>query len=103
MLIVVFILADVTFFSVVFIYMDRVIVNVTEKHDLSKVMPWLVCLFQNGKATEQCFELGQKVLPNQATVFAILFLLGVSLFCILDTWLIELTTLSLPEHKFSSS
>lgn len=78
MLIVVFILADVIFFSIVFIYMDNVFVEVTDKHDISHVMPWLLCLFEAGGPAEECLDLGQKVLVNMSTVNAILILLGLA-------------------------
>ncbi|KAF2099460.1 hypothetical protein NA57DRAFT_65524 [Rhizodiscina lignyota] len=89
MLIVVFILADVVFFAIVFIYMDSVIVEVTQRHDITHVMPWILCLFEDGKATEKCLNLGQDALVNQATVVAILFLLGlagVQVFVLLARW-----------------
>jgi hypothetical protein len=79
MLIVVFILADVVFFAITFVIMDGVITTVTQKHDINHIMPWLLCLFENGKATDQCLKLGQEALVNEGTVIAILMLLAVSL------------------------
>ena len=102
MLIVVFILVDVVFFSITFIFMDNVVTAVTAKHDISRVEPWLLCLFENGRATDQCFELGQRAIANQGTVIAILFLLAVSFRYALLRCFIPLTPASLPEYKTSS-
>lgn len=79
-LIVVFILTDVVFFSVVFVYMNSVEEASLAKMDLtdSIFMPWLLCLVINGGQKDKCFALGQKALVNQPTVIAVLMLLAVS-------------------------
>lgn len=79
-LIVVFILTDVVFFSVVFVYMNAVEETSLAKLDLtdSLFMPWLLCLFFNSGKKEKCYDLGQKALVNQETVIAVLMLLAVS-------------------------
>lgn len=74
--IVVFILIDVIFFSVVFVYLDA-----RETSSLSNpdtVRPWVTCLVQNPKHKEKCFDIGQHMLLNQGTVTAILVMLSVS-------------------------
>lgn len=74
--IVVFILVDVIFFSVIFVYLNSV-----ESHavsDLEKATPFLLCLMQNRGPSDKCFGLGQALFVNQSTVIAILIMLSVS-------------------------
>lgn len=76
--IVVFILIDVIFFSVVFVYLDSR--EHDSLHDPETVLPWVLCLMNNPKNKEACFDIGQGMLVNQATVTAILVMLAVSIF-----------------------
>lgn len=75
--IVVFILVDVIFFSVVFIYLNSAESQATE--NLEKSMPYLLCLVANPAHREKCFPLGQALFVNQSTVNAILIMLSVSM------------------------
>lgn len=85
--IVVFILIDVIFFSVVFVYLDTREHN--SLHDPETVLPWVICLMRNPTEKEKCFEIGQSMLVNQATVTAILVMLalaGIQSFLLLVRW-----------------
>lgn len=72
--IVVFILVDVVFFSVAFIYLNAVETHVTT--DLEAAMPFLGCLMT--KERKECFALGQELFINEDTVIAVLMMLSVS-------------------------
>jgi hypothetical protein len=74
--IVVFVLVDVIFFSVVFIFLNSVEMHAID--DLDKAMPYLLCLIQSPKDPRPCFEHGQALFVNQSTVLAILIMLSVS-------------------------
>lgn len=74
--IVVFILVDVIFFSVVFIYLNSVMEHAAD--DLDKAMPFLLCLVQNPADPRECYSKGQALFVNQSTVIAILIMLSVS-------------------------
>jgi len=76
--IVVFILVDVIFFSVVFIWLNSVSTHAVD--DIEKAMPFLLCLITNPTGHEKCAALGQMLFVNQSTVIAILIMLSV---CIL--------------------
>ncbi|KAF2118477.1 hypothetical protein BDV96DRAFT_488755 [Lophiotrema nucula] len=84
LMIVVFILVDVIFFSVVFVYLNSVETHAAS--DLEKAMPFLLCLISNPTNHEACFDLGQALFVNQATVIAILIMLslaGIQVFILL--------------------
>lgn len=74
--VVVFILVDVIFFSVVFVYLNSVESHATD--DLDKALPFLLCLMQHPVKSDVCFDLGQALFVNQSTVIAILLMLSVS-------------------------
>jgi hypothetical protein len=78
--IVVFILVDVIFFSVVFVYLNSVETDAAEH--LDKAMPYLFCLVSNAADVSKCFELGQSLFVNMSTVIAILMMLSVSHFAL---------------------
>jgi len=75
MTIVAFMLVDVIFLSVVFIYLNADVENTT--HHLDSILPWTICLITNPDHREKCFSLGQDMYVNMATVIAILMLLSV--------------------------
>ncbi|KAF1999543.1 hypothetical protein P154DRAFT_228697 [Amniculicola lignicola CBS 123094] len=75
-LIVVFILVDVIFFSVVFIYLNSVETHATE--DLEEAMPFLSCLMLHPNDVKQCFDLGQELFVSQETVVAVLIMLSLA-------------------------
>ena len=74
--IVVFILVDVIFFSVVFIYLNSVSIHATD--DLKKAMPFLACLIKNPNEHEKCTAFGQALFVDLHTVIAVLVMLSVS-------------------------
>lgn len=74
--IVVFILVDVIFFSVVFIYLNSVSGNAV--NNIEKAMPFLLCLITNPTKLDKCYSFGQDLFVNQSTVVAILIMLSVS-------------------------
>lgn len=75
--IVVFILVDVIFFSVVFIYLNSVTSHAAD--DIAKAMPFLACLMASPKDHGKCAALGEALFVNQSTVIAILLMLSVSI------------------------
>ncbi|KAF1812145.1 hypothetical protein P152DRAFT_397621 [Eremomyces bilateralis CBS 781.70] len=76
-LMVIFILADVIFLSVVFIYLNDITDHAfTTKRD--QLMPWLTCLLISGGRKEECFADAQRFLISQPVVTAILMLLGLA-------------------------
>ncbi|KAF2707760.1 hypothetical protein K504DRAFT_503985 [Pleomassaria siparia CBS 279.74] len=82
--IVVFILVDVIFFSVVFVYLNAV--ESRAVNDLEKAMPFLLCLMQHLEPSDACYPLGQSLFVNQSTVVAILLMLsfaGIQVFLLL--------------------
>ncbi|KAF2662841.1 hypothetical protein K491DRAFT_584366 [Lophiostoma macrostomum CBS 122681] len=74
--IVVFILVDVIFFSVVFVYMNQV--EESAATDLEAAMPFLMCLVQHADNVTTCDKLGQDLFVNQSTVLAVLILLSLA-------------------------
>lgn len=74
--IVVFVLVDVVFFCVVFIWLNSVESHATD--DLEDVMPFLRCLMQNPTKVDKCYGLGQALFINQSTVIATLIMLSLA-------------------------
>ncbi|GAB1310080.1 Frizzled/smoothened-like sans CRD protein B [Madurella fahalii] len=74
--IVLIIIADVIFFSVVFVFQDNTVEQV--KHDQSIAMPWVTCLYFSRGDKNACLEEAKPLVVNQATVGAVLFLLGMN-------------------------
>ena len=77
MTISIFLLVDVVFLSIIWIELDGDI-SEAMKGDLTRFMPYLVCLFENHGEKSKCFALGQKTLVNESTAIAILMLLSLS-------------------------
>jgi hypothetical protein len=75
--IVLLIVADVIFFSVVFVFMDNVETKLLR--DPLKAASWLQCLVESGGDNNQCTHLAQKLVVNEATIIAVLLLLSVSI------------------------
>lgn len=73
--IVVFILVDVIFFSVVFIYLNSA--QTSSMDDLSKALPFIVCLMKNPADPKECHDIGQNLFVNEGTVIAVLMMLSV--------------------------
>ncbi|KAF2186912.1 hypothetical protein K469DRAFT_686135 [Zopfia rhizophila CBS 207.26] len=74
--IVVFILVDVIFFSVTFVYLNSIETRAADNMD--KAMPWLLCLVSNPTQVDKCFAQGQALFVNQSTVVAILMMLSIA-------------------------
>lgn len=82
--IVVIILVDVIFFSVVFIYLNDVTTHAMD--DLDKALPFLECLLDNPLEHEVCSALGEALFVSKSTVVAILIMLslaGIQVFLLL--------------------
>lgn len=74
--IVLLILADVVFFSVIFLYLDNSAQQ--SRRNTQKAEPWLLCLVLNKGDKNQCLNLVSDLTVNEATVMAVLILLSVS-------------------------
>ncbi|KAF1959309.1 hypothetical protein CC80DRAFT_324984 [Byssothecium circinans] len=100
--IVVFILVDVIFFSVVFIFLNDVTTHAID--DVQKAMPFVLCLIENPLEHDQCSPLAQKLFVNKSTVIAILLMLslaGIQAFMLLIRTSIFTAWRDLFRHKFS--
>ena len=74
--IVLIIIADVIFFSIVYVFQDTVVQSV--KDDPKKGTPWVMCLMGSGGDKNKCLDEASSLVINEATTFAVLLLLGVS-------------------------
>jgi hypothetical protein len=74
--VVVFILVDVIFFSVVFIWLNSLTEHASERVD--DLTPFLVCLISNHPDPSPCFKLGQGLAVNESTVIAVLMMLSIA-------------------------
>lgn len=82
--IVVFILVDVIFFSVVFIWLNSITDHMTD--DIESAMPFLLCLVSNPTNHEECVPLAEQLFLNESTVLAVLIMLslaGIQVFILL--------------------
>jgi hypothetical protein len=75
--IVLLIVVDVIFFSVVFAFMDDIETNLLKNP--AKGEKWLLCLIEQKGKKEPCTHLAESLVVNEATVMAVLLLLSVSL------------------------
>ncbi|KAK4129323.1 hypothetical protein N657DRAFT_67823 [Parathielavia appendiculata] len=85
--IVLIIIADVIFFSVVFVFQDNTIETVKQNSNL--VRPWAGCLITNGGNKVPCLDQASMLRVNMPTVGAVLFLLGMNgiwLLLLLGRW-----------------
>ena len=78
--IVLIIIVNVVFLSVVFVQMDNTVT--AAMHDLAKAEPWLLCLVVNGGDKNPCLDIVKRagLVANEGTVMAALVLLSVSTF-----------------------
>ena len=74
--IVLIIIADVIFFSIVFVFQDTTVESV--KQDPGIAREWLLCLGFNGGKKEPCLEKASMLAVNMPTIGAVLFLLAVN-------------------------
>jgi hypothetical protein len=77
--IVILIITDVIFFSVVFVLMDNNQIAVANSRQ--KSTEWLFCLVLHPNDKNECLYLADELVISQATVAAVLFLLSVG-FCL---------------------
>jgi len=73
--IVLIIIADVIFFSIVFVYQDTTVERV--KQNPGVALPWALCLITNKGDKNACLNEASALAVNMPTVGAVLFLLGV--------------------------
>lgn len=76
-MIVLLIIAEVVFFSVVFVSMDNS--SQVNAALLEKATPWLTCMVLTGGDKDKCLPQAQDLVKNEAVVIAVLIVLGVSL------------------------
>lgn len=74
--IVLLIIADVVFFSIVFVFMDNMEVNIA-KNPL-KAENWLECLVVTGGDKNKCLSYASSLITNEATVMSVLILLSLN-------------------------
>jgi hypothetical protein len=102
--IVVFILVDVIFFSIVFIWLNSLTTHARD--NVEELMPFLLCLMKNSGKPEPCFELGQELAVNESTVIAVLMMLsiaGMQVFVLLARGSMFTGWLELFRNKFSKN
>lgn len=75
--IVLIIIADVIFFSIVFVFQDNIIEQVSKNPQLAE--SWIICLNEHPDDKNQCLNKVGKFVVNEATVMAVLLLLSVSI------------------------
>lgn len=74
--IVLIIVADVIFFSIIFVFQDNTVEAV--KHNPAIAQPWIFCLAANGGKKSECLDEASSLVVNMATIGAVLFLLAVN-------------------------
>jgi hypothetical protein len=76
--IVIFLLVDIIFFSIIWIKLDTTI-NDIQGGNTDHIVPFILCLIVNPtvETRKECFNLGQSVLVNEQTCIAVLMLLSV--------------------------
>jgi hypothetical protein len=73
---VVFILVDVIFFSVVFVYLNSATLHAVD--NIQKAKPFISCLVANPTSHEKCTSFGEALFVDLHTVAAVLIMLSVS-------------------------
>ncbi len=74
--IVLIIIADVIFFSIVFVFQDNTIQSVKDNPETA--IAWLTCLITSEGVKSKCLKEANAIVVGEATVGAVLVLLGVS-------------------------
>jgi hypothetical protein len=85
--IVLIIIADVIFFSIIFVFQDNTVEAV--KNDPSIAFPWIACLALNEGDKTLCLNEAGRLVVNMPTIGAVLFLLainGIWLLLLLGRW-----------------
>lgn len=102
--IVVFILVDVIFFSVVFIWLNSL--QSHARDDLQDLQPYIQCLIKSPFDAQPCLQYGQALAINQSTVIAILMMLsiaGLQVFFLLLRWSMLTGWVEFFKSKFSKN
>jgi hypothetical protein len=76
-MVVLVIIAEVTFFALVFVSMDNNLIA-TASHP-NKSRPWLMCLVMSGGDKNECLPLARDLVEKESTILAVLICLAVSL------------------------
>ena len=74
--IVLIIVTDVVFFSIVFVFQDKTVEAVM--HDQTLARDWIICLAMKGGDKNACLDMAGPLVVNMPTVGAVLFLLAVN-------------------------
>ncbi|TPX11224.1 uncharacterized protein E0L32_001042 [Thyridium curvatum] len=74
--IVILIIADVIFFSIIFVFQDNTVQSVKANPD--SALDFLMCLIRNANAKDKCLNEAKVLVVNQATVGAVLLLLAMN-------------------------
>lgn len=76
-MIVLLIIGEVAFFSVVFVSMD----NSSQVNEslFERATPWVTCLMLSGGDKKRCLPLADDLVKDEGVVIAVLVVLGVSL------------------------
>ncbi|KFA70433.1 hypothetical protein S40285_00628 [Stachybotrys chlorohalonatus IBT 40285] len=102
--IVLIIITDVIFFSIIFVFQDSIVVSARE--DASVAQEWAACLALSGGDKNQCLDQASGLVVNEATVSAVLMLLalnGIWLFFLLGRWAMVTGWIDLAKRPFSKS
>ncbi|KAH9873659.1 hypothetical protein IAQ61_004284 [Plenodomus lingam] len=102
--IVVFILVDVVFLSIVFIWLNDITSHATE--DMEDLRPFVGCLLKNPNDPAPCYSLGQELSVDESTVVAILMMLsvaGLQCFILLVRWTMITGWIDYFKAKFSKN
>ncbi|KAH8170151.1 G-protein coupled receptor [Sarocladium implicatum] len=101
--IVLIIIADVIFFSIIFVFQDTAVQSV--KEDPSVAEDWILCLLEHRGDKNQCLHYARKIVVNEATVMAVLLLLalnGIWLLLFLGRWAMVKGWIELAKKPFQS-
>lgn len=76
--IVLIIIADVIFFSIVFVFQDNIVQSITNDPKSKVADAWVKCLIEARGDKTKCLDKAKSLVVNEATVAAVLLLLAVS-------------------------
>ncbi|KAJ3517335.1 hypothetical protein NM208_g14718 [Fusarium decemcellulare] len=102
--IVLIIITDVIFFSVIFVFQDNVVQSVTD--DPTLAADWVMCLVENKADKTKCLGEARSLVLNEATITAVLLLLalnGLWLLCFLGRWSMVLGWVELIMQPFAKN
>jgi len=102
--IVLFILVDVIFFSISFIWLNAITLHAIK--DTKDLRPYVLCLLRNPTDPAPCYALGQTMSISESTVIAILMMLsiaGLQCFFLLARWSMVTGWLELFREKFGGN